>query len=47
MIPRDERTPAWIRKTYHKTLRRLSFKQNKPISYFVDEALAEWLRKNK
>ncbi len=47
MIPLDKRSPAWIRTTYHKILKRLSFKQDKPITYFIDEALGEWLRNNK
>lgn len=46
MIPKDQRVPAWIRKSYHKIIRRLAFQQNKPIAYFVDEALGEWLIKN-
>ena len=47
MIPRDKRTPAWIRKTYHKVLKRESFKQDKPITFFIDQAVGEWLRKEK
>ena len=46
MIPLEQRKPAWIRTTYHTILKRISYQRNEPITYYIDEALGEWLRKN-
>ena len=46
MIGREGRVPFWIRKTYHAIISKLSKKQNKPMFFYVDEALGEWLLKN-
>lgn len=46
MVKRDDRVPFWISRKNHSILRRIAFKEEKPMYFFADIAIAEWLRKN-
>jgi len=46
MVKKGDRVPSWIRKTYHSIISKLSKKEKKPMFYYIDEAISDWLVKN-